>query len=82
MFHVKNADEVVKNSSVKPYLEERGPYVFDEYIEKVNIDFEDDGDVVTYDNKKTYVFNAKASNDLNLNDSVTLINLPFFVSQF
>ena len=76
---MKNADEVIRNSSVKPHLEERGPYVFDLGIEKVNIDFEDDGDVVTYDNKKTYVFNSKASNNLNLDDSVTLINLPFFV---
>ena len=79
MFHVKNADEVVQNPSVKPHLEERGPYVFDQIIEKVNINFEDDGDVVTYDNKKTYIFNANASNNLDLNDPVTLINLPFFV---
>ena len=82
MFHVKNADEVVKNSSVKPHLEERGPYVFDQWIEKVNISFEDDDNVVTYDNKKTYIFNANASNNLNLYEPVTLINLPFFVSQF
>ena len=82
MFHVANADEVVKNPSVKPYLEERGPYVFDQWIEKVNISFEDDDNVVTYDNKKTYIFNANASNKFSLNDYVTLINLPFFVSQF
>ena len=82
MFHVNNADEVVKNPSVKPHLEERGPYVFDQWIEKVNISFEDNGNVVTYDNKKTYIFNANASNEFNLNDPVTLINLPFFVSQF
>ena len=78
-----NSDEVVNNSSVKPHLEERGPYVFDQWIDKVNIKYKNDDQIVTYDNKKTYIFNKKQSKQeskgLNLDDQVIVINVPYLV---
>lgn len=54
---------------------EVGPYVFDEYFVKFDIVWTDDGDTVTYNTQKYYIFNQeKTGPGLTQNDLITLPN--------
>lgn len=70
-FHVHNPDEIVKGA--KPQVTEVGPYAFREYFYKFDIEWSDDGDTVTYNTQKYYVFDeSRTGPGLTLNDSLTL----------
>lgn len=42
-------------------MNEVGPYVYDEYYNKFDIQWLDDGDTIVYNNQKFYVFNQQKS---------------------
>lgn len=72
LFNWTNAEET-KNSSVKPIMQEIGPYFFDETKEKVNITWDSDNGTVTFYHLKKWWFNQEKSNG-KLNDNVTSVN--------
>lgn len=52
---------------------EKGPYAYDEYYNKFDIEWSDGGDVVTYNTQRFYVFNAeRTAPGLSENDNLTL----------
>jgi hypothetical protein len=59
LFDLQNPLEVI--SGGKPKLVERGPYVYNEYFQKFDIVWSDDGNIVTYNNYKYYVYNQAMS---------------------
>ena len=72
-FHVNNPDEILNGA--KPILVEKGPYAYEEYYNKFDISWTDNGDVVRYNTQKYYLFNQDRSNaGLSENDNLTLLN--------
>jgi len=72
IFDIQNPDEVLKGD--KPKLVERGPYVYDEYHHKVNLQWNSNG-TVTYENVREYHYNPNESNG-SLDDKITIVNAP------
>lgn len=63
----------------KPKLAEVGPFTYEEKWEKVNVTWFENGNKVTFGQKKTYFFRQ----DLSVSDEDTLLilpNLPMLVS--
>jgi len=73
-FNCVNAEEVMKNSSVKPLLKQVGPYTFREEHEKTDITFSDDGNTVDFRQKKTWYFEPEKSNG-TLDDEIWTLNM-------
>ena len=75
LFHVVNPDDIINGA--KPMVLEKGPYCFDEFYTKFDISWSDDGDTVTYNNYKRYVFNeGRTPQYLHLSDQITTIYSP------
>uniref|UniRef100_T1IJJ6 Scavenger receptor class B member 1 n=1 Tax=Strigamia maritima TaxID=126957 RepID=T1IJJ6_STRMM len=75
LFNVTNPQDILINSS-KPTLQEMGPYTFREYRQKVDIQFSDDGETVSYKLHKRFDYLPNQSNG-SLMDNVTVLNVPF-----
>lgn len=70
-FNVQNENEIL--TGAKPIVVELGPYSFNEYFYKFDIDFSSDGTEVTYNNQKFYTFNPDRSGPgLSIDDQLTL----------
>ena len=65
----------------KPLLVEVGPYVYEEEWEKVDVTWGEEGDSVKYRLKKVYKHRQDLSGNLRESDSLTLPNVPMFVSK-
>ncbi|KAG1692632.1 Lysosome membrane protein 2 [Nymphon striatum] len=78
-FNVSNPEEV-KNKAI-PHLTEVGPYVFKETRDKVKINFTDNGDSISYRNKKSYEFDPDSSKG-SLDDYIQTVNVPYVVRIF
>ncbi|KAL3280955.1 hypothetical protein HHI36_004180 [Cryptolaemus montrouzieri] len=79
IFEVSNAEDVI-NKGDRPNLTEKGPYVYDEIIRKVNIVFNEDNETITYQRKTELYFNQEISGpNLSENDTVKMIN-PAYVA--
>ncbi|KAJ6643475.1 Sensory neuron membrane protein 1 [Pseudolycoriella hygida] len=72
LFNLTNKDEVTKGA--KPMLEEIGPYVFEEWMEKFDITDNDDDDTVEFNMKRTFIFRSDLSNGLTGNEKLTTIH--------
>ncbi|XP_058824764.1 protein peste [Topomyia yanbarensis] len=66
--------EDLKNQSIKPILEELGPYRFTERPEKVDIVWHDHNATVSYRKKSVYYFDEEGSNG-SLGDVISSINV-------
>ncbi|XP_017778532.1 PREDICTED: sensory neuron membrane protein 2-like [Nicrophorus vespilloides] len=71
-FNVTNAAEV--QNGAKPILKEIGPYVYDQYRERVDISVDETRDVLKYVLKKTFLFNKQDSGCHDIDDTVTILN--------
>jgi hypothetical protein len=70
-FEVQNLAETLNGA--KPKLAQLGPYAYDEYYVKFDIEFTDDGDTVTFNTQKYYVFNpAETLPGLTEDDLITI----------
>jgi hypothetical protein len=70
-FDLQNPEEVLKGA--KPILSETGPYAFTEYFQKFDIEWTDDGDTVTYNTQRYYIFDPVNSGyGLTEDDNITL----------
>ncbi|KAM9099726.1 scavenger receptor class B member 1 isoform X1 [Sarcophilus harrisii] len=76
LFHVVNTEEVLKGK--KPYIQERGPYVYREYRQKHNITFHEN-DTVSFLEYRTFVFQPHMSQGLET-DYIVMPNLLVLVS--
>lgn len=58
-FDLQNPEEVIAGG--KPKVVERGPYVYNEYYQKIDIEWSDNGNIVTYNIYRYYVYNQAMS---------------------
>lgn len=71
-FEVQNPQEVLF-SKAKPLVSEIGPYSYDEYYNKFDIEWLEDGDSVRYYTQKYYVYNSEKSGPgLTENDTILM----------
>ncbi|XP_024216164.2 sensory neuron membrane protein 2 [Halyomorpha halys] len=73
IFNVTNPDEVSKG--MQPVVQELGPYVYDQYRRKVNIEFTED-DTISYRIEKKFYFNKNKSGCYRESDVVVVPNVP------
>ncbi len=76
LFDVINPDQVISGQE-KPYVVERGPYVYKEMWSKQNIKFIDKN-TVSYSPVTTLYFLPNMSNG-SLTDKITFVNVPVLV---
>ncbi|XP_022906339.2 sensory neuron membrane protein 1-like isoform X1 [Onthophagus taurus] len=69
-FNLTNPDEVVKGA--KPILKEVGPYVFEEWREKVLIAENEIDDTMTFYAKETFIYRQDLSGGLTGNEIITI----------
>nr|CAD7431432.1 unnamed protein product [Timema monikensis] len=72
LFNVTNPEEVRQGG--QPILKEVGPYVYDVYRERVNLEKHEDG-TISFQKKLTLFFNQEKSGDARQDDVVTIINV-------
>lgn len=75
IFNYTNVDDFESGRAKKLHVEELGPYVYSEQLERVNIRFNKVDGTVSYQEKRTYVFNEELSNGSKY-DMVTVPNFP------
>lgn len=70
-FDIQNPEEILQGE--KPVVTQVGPYAFKEYFNKFDISWTDDGDTVTYNTQRYYVFDEeRTTSGLTLSDKITL----------
>ena len=71
LFDYQNVNELL--SGEKPIVVERGPYHFREYFQKFDIHWSDDGNEVTFNTQKYYLFEPDGTGaGLSLDDYITI----------
>lgn len=78
LFKWTNWEEFEKNQSVVPHFEEVGPFTYEEVHDRVNIIWDDDNYLVTFNETRTWYFLPEESLDLSIN--ITNINPLALVS--
>ena len=78
-FNWTNAEQVLRDWSVKPVFEQCGPYVFYEHHVRVNVTWDDDDGTVTYRQRRLWRYLPEMSNG-TLRDNITSINVIASVS--
>lgn len=85
-FDLQNPEEVAYNRS-KPRLVERGPYAYDEYYLRFDIEWTDHGDTVSYYLQKYYIFNQERTgpglqeNDMILMPYPTVVGFKYILDE-
>ncbi|XP_060533958.1 scavenger receptor class B member 1-like [Cylas formicarius] len=74
IFNYTNVEDYERRSAKKLHVEEAGPYVYEEQLERVNVRFNGDG-TVSYQEKRTYKFIPELSKG-SPHDLVTVPNVP------
>lgn len=69
----------VHNHSIRPHLDELGPYVFSEVHKRVGLDWHNENDTISFNQTRTWVFQPEMSNG-DLDDLITNINVISVVS--
>lgn len=70
-FDLQNPKETLQGA--KPVVVEKGPYAYDENYYKFDIEWEDDGDMITFNNQRYFVFNpSRTGAGLSEDDQLVL----------
>lgn len=86
MFNWTNFDQVAQHETIKPHFEEVGPYVFEEYHERVGVEFLEDNEYVAFNQTKTWKFRPDLSvgstsdRIFNLNPITAVRTLAFYTN--
>ncbi|XP_058794834.1 sensory neuron membrane protein 1-like [Phymastichus coffea] len=75
LFNISNPNEILLGE--KPVLKEIGPFVYDVWQEKINVEDHKEDDTLSYTLKKTFYFNAAKSNGLSDEDEFTLVHYMY-----
>jgi len=78
-FNVTNAEQFVANPTIRPHVQQIGPYVYREMRNKTDVELINGGATLRYRQHKWYVFDANKSCGSE-NDMFTTINIPLVVS--
>ena len=71
LFDLQNERDALNGS--RPIVSERGPYAFQEYYNKFDISWSDNGETVTYSSQKFFVFNSERTGaGLSLDDQIKM----------
>ncbi|CAH0546697.1 unnamed protein product [Brassicogethes aeneus] len=73
-FNIENPDEVLIGA--KPKLKEIGPYIYNLYRWKTNVEWNSTSDEISYNGYERYEFDKDRSRPLSEEDVVTIINTP------
>ncbi|CRL04099.1 CLUMA_CG017212, isoform A, partial [Clunio marinus] len=73
IFNITNADVVLMGG--KPHVEQIGPYIFDEWKEKIDLVDNEEADTVAFDMVNTFIFRQDLSDGLTGNEIVTIPHL-------
>lgn len=73
-FDLQNPNETLHGE--KPVVVEVGPYVYDEYFVKFDIEWTDHGDTVSYNTQKYYIFSPSDSGAGLTEDDTFLLPYP------
>nr|BCX55332.1 sensory neuron membrane protein 2 [Plautia stali] len=79
IFNVTNPDEVSRG--MQPIVQELGPYVYDEYRRKVDIEFTED-DTISYKIEKKFYFNKNKSGCHKESDVIVVPNIPLIATAY
>ena len=81
VFDIQNLPEIYEGK--KPSVIQRGPYTYNEIRENIPLAWEDDGNLLTYNENKTYIFDPERS-CLNCteDDVITTANIVPLVGNF
>ncbi|KAJ3662446.1 hypothetical protein Zmor_006796 [Zophobas morio] len=71
-FNVTNPEDVQKGGN--PILKEVGPYCYDLYKERIDVEDDETEDSLTYTPHDNYIFSQERSGELNDDDYVTIIH--------
>jgi len=77
-FNVTNAKQFVANSSVRPHVQQLGPYIYQEIRNKTDVERINDGATLRFRQHKWYVFDANRSCGSE-SDVLTTVNIPLVV---
>jgi len=76
IYHVLNPKEVVTNQE-KPRFEEKGPYVYSEVREKINITIDKEAETLNYAQYREFRFEEdKSCEGCSKDDNVRILNMP------
>lgn len=64
----------ISNKNVKPMFVECGPYVFKEIHDRVDLDWHNDNNTISFNQSRTWIFQPKQSNG-HLSDLITNVNV-------
>ena len=73
IFNVSNPTEIL--AGAKPIVQEVGPFFYDEYKHKVNLEDREEDDTVEYNFKSTWYFNPSKSNGLTGEEELVVPHL-------
>mmetsp|Transcript_31052 Transcript_31052/g.59952 ORF Transcript_31052/g.59952 Transcript_31052/m.59952 type:complete len:738 (+) Transcript_31052:45-2258(+) len=79
IWNLTNLEEVVDNGA-NPHMEELGPYVYREYKDRFNVTFSDDENLISYNEKTTYIYDKSMSCDTCNEDDVIINMWPTYVT--
>ncbi|XP_070496760.1 scavenger receptor class B member 1-like isoform X2 [Chironomus tepperi] len=75
VFNYTNIEEFVSGADKKIRIEEVGPYVYEEQLQKINVQY--NGDTITYYENRTHRFIPEMSGSCTENDTIIAPNIPF-----
>ena len=81
VFDLQNEADVLNGK--KPEVKQRGPYTYKEMRENIPVLWEDGGNLLTYLENKTYIFDQeKSCSDCTEQDNITTPNIVALVRTF
>ncbi|KAG8237533.1 hypothetical protein J437_LFUL016510 [Ladona fulva] len=79
IFNYTNHEAYLNGTDKKFQLQELGPYTYRAKMEKANVEFDDEGEIVTFQENRSYEFLPDLSPGVSLDDQIIVPNLALLV---